>query len=59
MQQLQHINFTTLPFGRQIRNEQSLLPPRNSYVQFSTGFAAMGNKNSDDKIRPWFKRQEA
>lgn len=59
MQKLQHIHFTSLPTSRQMWNEQSLSLIHNCYVQFCAVFAAIGNKSNDDKIRPWFKRQEA
>ncbi|MBP6025364.1 hypothetical protein [Ferruginibacter sp.] len=59
MQQLQHKQFTTLPTGRQVRNEQSALRIRYCYVPLSAGFTAIGKVSDNDKIRPWFKRQEA
>ena len=59
MQQLKHTHFTTSPTGRHMQHEQSSLPIRNCYFQLSAGFAAIGFKSNDDKIRPWFKRQEA
>ena len=57
MQQLQHKQFTTIPTGRQVWNELSALPIRYCYVPMSAGFTAIGKVS--DKIRPWFKRQEA
>ncbi len=59
MQQLQHTQFTSLLTGWQMRNEQSLFSIRYCYMQLSKGFAAIGDKSNDDKIRPWFKRHEA
>jgi len=51
MQQQQHKQFT-------MRNELSSLPIRYCYVPLSTGTIA-GNRNENDKIRPWFERYEA
>lgn len=59
MQQLQHKHFTTLPTGRQVRNEQSSLPIRWCYVPLGAGFTVIGDRSNNDKIRPWFKRYEA
>ena len=56
MQQLKHTAFTTLPTGRQVRNEQSSLPIRWCYKLLSAGF---GNSSDNDKKRPWLKRHEA
>lgn len=55
MQQLQHKQFTTLPAGRQVWNEQSSLPIRYCYVPLGSGFTAIGKMNSDRK-RPWIER---
>ena len=51
MQQLQHIQFT-------MQNELTSFKMRYCYVPAGKGFAAI-DKNTSDKIRSWFKRNEA
>jgi len=54
MQALQHKRFTTMPSGRQVRNELSSSAIRYWYMPLGAG-----NRISNDKRRPWFERLEA
>ncbi len=52
MQQVQHKRFT-------MRNEQPSLPIGYCYAPELAGFSVTGKLGNNDRIRPWFKRQEA